>query len=46
MGLPIYGVSDAPKGEPVLMPLRRDIAEAISVRLAREGVDFVLPPRA
>ena len=44
MGRPIYSPNDAPKHRAVLMPLRADIAAAVEQRLARVGLQFIVPP--
>lgn len=44
MGRPIFGPKDAPTDASLLMPLRADIALAISRRLGRFDLRFIMPP--
>jgi len=44
MGRPIYGPHEAPKDSAVLMPLRADIALAITQRLGGFALRFTMPP--
>jgi len=46
MGLPVHSPQGAPQALPILVPLRADIAQAVSQRLAHTGLKFIIPPVA
>lgn len=45
MSRPIYSPASVPRGKPVMLPFRADIAESVAERLAPLELAFVQPPR-
>lgn len=44
LGRPIFGIYDAPKSNPILMPVAFDMARAIRARLSSHYLNLILPP--